>query len=272
MRAHVGWDKSSKSHRTIAKKVGQLHHSWPSSLFHRLFCRLEVGQLGQLHPFPPFLREGEVSPEPPSVFIGRRRDFKATNASKKVGQIGQVPYFIGFCCRLEVGQLGKLHPFPPLLREGKVPPEPTSVFIGRRRDFKATNTSKKVGKVGQVPYFIDSRCSFEVGQVDQLRPSCPFLREGEVPPESSCMPLFFTSFPSLTSVQNLLFFSITPEPHQLTLKTSNDPTRTSPRRLMAAGTIRFQLIPNCQNSRVIVTFRFSEIQASRGDHSTDSLA
>ena len=183
MRAHVGWDKSSKSHRTIAKKVGQLHHSWPSSLFHRLFCRLEVGQLGQLHPFPPFLREGEVSPEPPSVFIGRRRDFKATNASKKVGQIGQVPYFIGFCCRLEVGQLGKLHPFPPLLREGKVPPEPTSVFIGRRRDFKATNTSKKVGKVGQVPYFIDSRCSFEVGQVDQLRPSCPFLREGEVPPE-----------------------------------------------------------------------------------------
>ena len=52
----VGWRRVFKAHQSI-RKSWPTWQSWPSSYFHRLLCRFEVGQL---HPFSAYHREGEV--------------------------------------------------------------------------------------------------------------------------------------------------------------------------------------------------------------------
>jgi hypothetical protein len=54
------------------------------------------------------------------------------------------------------------------------------------------------------------------------------------------------------------------------LRPTLSPIRRGPRRMMAAGAIRFQCFPNCQRSIVVVRFRFPKNQASRGCLSSDS--
>ena len=87
--------------------------------FFRHFCRFEVGQLGQLHPFSLYLREDEVPPEPSSVFVGCGRVFEVPPTHrKKLAKLAKFRFYRPFC-RFEVGQLGQLHLFSLHLREGE---------------------------------------------------------------------------------------------------------------------------------------------------------
>ena len=96
-----GVPSNSRSKRRVASSLrGPPNHSkswptWSSSYFHRLFYRCEVGQLDQTHPFSSGIREGDAPADWSSAFVGWRRVFEAHQSIHKVGQLGQVPIFIG---------------------------------------------------------------------------------------------------------------------------------------------------------------------------------
>ena len=92
-RHHAGWvdlrtppNLAKASSRTSKKSWP----SWPSSLFHRLFCRFEVGQLDQVQSESPSPRVGRSS-RPAKTSQNHHR-----NHRKKVDQVGKDPCFIGF--------------------------------------------------------------------------------------------------------------------------------------------------------------------------------
>ena len=89
LKVSVGWDKSSKSHQTVTKKLAKLAKLAKFHFFRHL-CRFEVGQLGQLHPSLLRLREGEVSPESSFPFglnvAGLGRVFETIKSDKQSGK------------------------------------------------------------------------------------------------------------------------------------------------------------------------------------------
>ncbi len=113
----VGWRRVFEAHQAIEKSWP----SWPSSVFRSLLRRFEVGQLGHLRRFLPFSSGGRGSTRAVLCICRVASSLRGPpKRLKKVGQVGQVPIFVGFCCRFEFGQL---HSFSPYVRQGEVPSE-----------------------------------------------------------------------------------------------------------------------------------------------------
>ena len=101
--------------------------------------------------------------------------------SNKVGQVGQVPFFIGFLTGFEVGQLDQLHSFLPYRRECEFPSQAARSYPNSKRAVESSRPTNRIKK--SWPSWPSSffHRLFDRLEVGQLHSCLPNRREGEVP-------------------------------------------------------------------------------------------
>ncbi len=125
--------------------------SWSSSLFHRLCRRFEVGQLGRLRGVRHNLRAVEV-PRDLSFCSQDASSLRGPPSSrKKVGQVGQVPCFVGFFAGSKLAKLADFAESGVIFRRSRF--HSICLFIRRmRRVIEAHRViEKKLAKLVKFP-------------------------------------------------------------------------------------------------------------------------